>query len=194
MKRLAAAITLAIVLCTGTTFAHTVQATGTVTPLFAPQDDVEGAIVSEIDAARAEVLVQAYSFTSKAIAKAVVNAHKRGVKVLVVLDKSQRTEKYSAADFLANAGIETAIDDSHPIAHNKIVILDRATLIGGSYNYSSRARQNAENAMIFKNNPQLIELYVANFFDHKSHSVPYASRGKGGALNHLPGILGKLAR
>ena len=39
--------------------------------------------------------MQAYSFTSAPIAKALVEAHKRGVDVRVILDKSQRTEKYS---------------------------------------------------------------------------------------------------
>jgi hypothetical protein len=36
------------------------------------------------------------------IAKALLDAHKRGVQVQVILDKSQRNEKYSSADFLAN--------------------------------------------------------------------------------------------
>jgi hypothetical protein len=34
---------------------------------------------------------QAYSFTSVPIAKALLNAHKRGVKILVRVDKSNRT-------------------------------------------------------------------------------------------------------
>jgi len=59
--------------------------------------------------AQAGVLVQAYSFTSAPIAEALVKAHRRGVRVQVLLDKSQRTEKYSSADFLANAGISTKI-------------------------------------------------------------------------------------
>jgi hypothetical protein len=37
-------------------------------------------------------LVQAYSFTSAPIAKALVNAHKRALDVQAILDKSQRTE------------------------------------------------------------------------------------------------------
>jgi hypothetical protein len=34
-----------------------------------------------------------------------VDAKKRGVQVEAILVKSSRTEKYSATDFLANAGI-----------------------------------------------------------------------------------------
>jgi hypothetical protein len=59
------------------------------------------------------------SFTSALIAKAMINAHKRQGKVEVILDRSQRTKKNSPADFFANSGIATKIDDVHAIAHNK---------------------------------------------------------------------------
>src|ERR1035437_2220528 len=78
--------------------------------------------------AKQEILVQAYSFTSKPIAKALIDAHKRGIKIEAVLDKSQRKEKYTSADFIAHAGIPTYIDSAHAIAHNKIIIIDRSTL------------------------------------------------------------------
>lgn len=46
------------------------------------------------------------------------------VKINVILDKSQRTEQYSSADFIAHADIKVQIDDKHKIAHNKIMIID----------------------------------------------------------------------
>lgn len=48
--------------------------------------------------------LQAYAFTSAPIAKALVDAHKHGVEVVAVLDKSQKTEKYSSATFVLNEG------------------------------------------------------------------------------------------
>jgi hypothetical protein len=39
------------------------------------------------------------------------------VDVRVILDKSQRSERYSSADFLANSGIPTWIDTCCAIAH-----------------------------------------------------------------------------
>lgn len=56
------------------------------------------------------ILVQFYFFTSAPIAKALLDAHKRGVHVEAILDKSQRTEQYSSATFLANAGIPTYVE------------------------------------------------------------------------------------
>jgi hypothetical protein len=51
------------------------------------------------------------------------------VKVIAILDASNRTKKYSAADFSAHEGIETYIDSQHAVAHNKIIIIDGATVI-----------------------------------------------------------------
>jgi len=76
---------------------------------------------------------------SAPIAKALVDAHKRGVKVQAILDKSQRSEKYTSAIFLTNAGIPTFIDDRHAIAHNKIMIIDKAKVITGSFNFTKAA-------------------------------------------------------
>jgi len=87
------------------------------------------------------VLVQAYSFTFAPIAKALLNAHKRGIKVEVILDKSQRTQKYSSADFMANSGIPTKIDAVHAIAHNKVMVIDGETVITGSFNFTRAAEE-----------------------------------------------------
>jgi phosphatidylserine/phosphatidylglycerophosphate/cardiolipin synthase-like enzyme len=78
---------------------------------FSPNGGATAAVVHEVNAATDHILLQAYSFTSAPIAKALVDAHKRGVTVLAVLDKSNETKKYSAATFLVNAGIQTLIDD-----------------------------------------------------------------------------------
>ena len=72
---------------------------------FSPHGGCTEAIIKELNKAKNTILVQAYSFTSAPIAKALLDVHKRGVKVEVILDKSQRTQKYSSATFLFNAGI-----------------------------------------------------------------------------------------
>lgn len=127
--------------------------------------------------AKETVLVQAYSFTSAAIAAALVDAHKRGVKIQVLLDRSQRTEKYSSADFVAHAGISTLIDARHAIAHNKVMVIDGRTVITGSFNFTKAAEeQNAENLLLIQD-AALSEKYTANWHVHARHSEPYAGRG-----------------
>jgi phosphatidylserine/phosphatidylglycerophosphate/cardiolipin synthase-like enzyme len=141
---------------------------------FSPHGGCTDAIVKELGRARGEVLVQAYSFTSAPIAKALLDAHKRGVKVEVILDKSQRREKYSSSDFLANSGIPTQIDAKHAIAHNKVMIIDKEIVMTGSFNFTKAAEeQNAENLLIIRD-AQLASMYIKNWQEHDQHSEPYA--------------------
>ena len=143
---------------------------------FSPNGDCTESIVREINAAKSEILVQAYSFTSAPIAKALTDAFKRGVKVEAILDKSQRKEKYTAATFLANAGIPTYIDDKHAIAHNKIIIIDKETVITGSFNFTKAAEEkNAENVLVIKSK-ELAKEYMDNWYKHKEHSEKYEGR------------------
>ena len=143
---------------------------------FSPHRGCTEAIIRELAAARTDILVQAYSFTSAPIAKALLDAHKRGVRIEAILDKSQRGAKYSSATFLANSGIPTYIDESHAIAHNKIMIIDRATVITGSFNFTKAAEErNAENILILKS-PQLGSIYIENWSAHREHSERYQAR------------------
>ena len=106
-----------------------------------------------------------------------MDAKKRGVKMVVVLDKSQRREKYTSADFVAHAGIPTYIDDQHAIAHNKIKIIDRQTLITGSFNFTKAAEEKtAENLLVLKGNRLLVDRYVRNFEEHKGHLEVYVGK------------------
>jgi phosphatidylserine/phosphatidylglycerophosphate/cardiolipin synthase-like enzyme len=145
---------------------------------FSPKGGCTEAVVDALGKAKQMVLVQVYSFTSAPIAKALVDALKRGVKVTAVLDKSQETENYSSATFVANAGIPVFIDDKHKIAHNKIILIDEATIITGSFNFTKAAEENnAENLLIIEGKPKLMAAYQKNFSEHREQSHEYARDG-----------------
>jgi phosphatidylserine/phosphatidylglycerophosphate/cardiolipin synthase-like enzyme len=55
------------------------KSTGTIDVYFSPNGGCTEAIVKELNNAKTEILVQAYSFTSKPIAKALVDAKKRNI-------------------------------------------------------------------------------------------------------------------
>jgi phosphatidylserine/phosphatidylglycerophosphate/cardiolipin synthase-like enzyme len=137
---------------------------------FSPSGGCTEACVHEINNATESILVQAYSFTSKPIAKALVNAHNRGVKVAIILDKSQRTEKYTEMGTVVNAGIPTYIDSKHAIAHNKVMVIDAKVVITGSFNFTTSAEEhNAENMLVIRN-PDLAITYMKNWDAHLHHS------------------------
>lgn len=142
--------------------------------LFSPDGGCTEAIVDGLGKARTSIDVQAYSFTSAPIAEAVAKAFARGVKVRVVLDKSQRSERYTSATYLANHNVPTWIDTKHAIAHNKIILVDGRTIFTGSFNFTKSAEQkNAENLLMIEGDPKLYAQYLANFEEHLAHSEKY---------------------
>ncbi|MDM8335580.1 phospholipase D family nuclease [Wolbachia pipientis] len=146
------------------------------TVCFSPEEDCAVPIISEIDRSTESVLVQEYTFTLEAAAKALINAKKRGVDVKVILDKSQLYSKYSVINELFSSGIPVWIDYKPKIAHNKVIIVDNQKIITGSFNLSKGAeRGNAENLLIIEDYPELVQQYVKNWEARKSQSYQYAS-------------------
>lgn len=143
---------------------------GSVEVWFSPKGGCTDACVAVLNDARHTIYVQAYSFTSAPIAKALANARQRGVTVEAILDKSQRGERYTEADFIAHAGIPTYIDARHAIAHNKIMIVDGETIITGSFNFTKAAEENNAENMLVIHDASLAARYYRNWLDHKTHS------------------------
>jgi phosphatidylserine/phosphatidylglycerophosphate/cardiolipin synthase-like enzyme len=150
--------------------------------LFSPWDDIEAAVVASLRAARRQVLVQAYSFTSRPIARALIEAKARGVDVRVTADagETERIENGRIPE-LAAAGIAVFIEERYQSAHNKVMVIDAGTpggtVITGSFNWTFAAqRRNAENVLILRDQPALAERYRMNWERHRADARPYSSR------------------
>jgi len=153
------------------------QSSGELEVAFSPHGGCTALVVKVIDSARHSIRVLAYSFTSAPIARALVEAHKRGVDVRVVVDKSQKSARYTSATFIANAGIPTRIDFKHAIAHNKVIVVDGRTVEQGSFNYTRAAENNnAENVLVNWDNAKLAEVYLKDWKRHWEHSEAVAAR------------------
>jgi phosphatidylserine/phosphatidylglycerophosphate/cardiolipin synthase-like enzyme len=141
---------------------------------FSPHGGCTDAIVAELAAAKRTVRMQAYSMTSAPIAKALVDAAKRGVDVQVILDRSNvRQGQYSSATFLAHEGIATTIDAKHQIAHNKVIVVDGVVVLTGSFNFTKQAENaNAENLLVLRDR-QLATAYEANWKTHHDHAEAF---------------------
>jgi len=140
---------------------------------FTPGQDCTHQITDEIGKAEHSILVQAYGFTSKDIADALIAAKNRGVKVKVILDKSQRKQKYSLLHYIVETGIPVWIDTKPAIAHNKVMIIDGKEVITGSFNFTDAAqKRNAEN-VVFISDTKLAQEYIQNWKNREQQSIPY---------------------
>jgi phosphatidylserine/phosphatidylglycerophosphate/cardiolipin synthase-like enzyme len=139
--------------------------------------DCAGLVVAEIAAARRSLLVQAYNFTERHIVAAIIAAHARGVAVTVIVDKISAHQRGEGVSAVRAAGIAVFVDRRPRIAHNKVVVIDGATVITGSFNFSANAQCcNAENLLVVRS-PDLAAAYAANFARRKEVSEALARSG-----------------
>jgi|SRR5579863_2606273 len=145
---------------------------------FTPGGNCTDRIIDTIERAHTSIYVQAYSFTSAPIAKALLGAHRRGVRVEVILDRSNQRARYSSSDLLASRHIPTYIDAEHAIAHNKVMIIDQERVITGSFNFTKAAQEhNAENLLII-HDQALAQHYFENWEMHRKHSKAYEGKNR----------------
>jgi len=150
----------------------------TVKVCFTPAGNCTDAIVHEIKQAKTEVLVQAYSFTSRPIADAVTKVKEAGVAVEIILDLSDDFARNSASYVSSLKEIPIYLDAQHAIADNNIIIIDKATVVTGSFKFTDKAEgKNASNLLIIKSGT-LVAAYVDNWNQHKKHSVEYKKNGQ----------------
>lgn len=139
---------------------------------FTPAQACEGRIVSVIDKAKSEIRVQAYGFTSIPIIHALQRAAQRGVDVQALLDKVN-DKRYSGATLLERAGIPVWIDYQPAIAHNKVIVIDRREVVGGSFNYTKAAEtRNAEN-VTFITSAAVAARFLENWESRFKVSTPF---------------------
>jgi len=170
-----------IALAEATATAARSTATGSIEAAFTPGDRIDNLIIATIASAKHEVLVNAYSFTQRRIAGALVAARKRGVSVQVIADSQQAAAlPQNVLAELAKGGVAVWLDANYQAAHNKVVIVDAdsagATTITGSYNFTVAAQwHNAENVLILRDNRDVARAYRDNWLRLKAHATPWPS-------------------
>ncbi len=115
------------------------------------------AILKGIREAQREILVAAFVLTDREIVDALLGAKRRGVEVRVVLEARNLGD--SREEALLQGGIPVRKDANPYTLHHKVMVLDEAHVITGSYNFTFRAREvNNENLLVLKS-PSLAEAY-----------------------------------
>ena len=162
-----------------TTLKSATQRTPNVTSCFTPAEACASEIIEKIEHSKSEIRVQAFEFTSEPIAAALVDAHRRGIDVAVILDKSAESNvpyRHKDADLFAHSGIPVSVDFRPRIAHNKVMIVDRHIVITGSYNFTASAeRRNAEN-VTFIESKEVAARFLSNWNSRSRASRAYVER------------------
>ena len=145
------------------------------------------AIIHEIGNAQETVIVQAYSIKSRPILVALLDAHKRGVSVHVVLDARLRNLQGNSAKFLRDVCVPVVLDSEHLrvqyVPGHIVIVIDGEMIITGTFavSFAGEDREEPENLLIITGKPRLARAYVENIGEHSAHSKVY-----GGNRTKLP--------
>lgn len=146
---------------------------------FAPtgeRREIHDVLKRELKAARKEILVAVYSFTSQELAKALVDASKRGIGVRVLMDADQAQSDLTRpiVDLFEQGRLSFAEVDAAKAAkstnnrarfHHKFAVIDDRTVVTGSYNWTVQADEdNFENLVVIRD-PSLAKEYRHHFED-----------------------------
>jgi phosphatidylserine/phosphatidylglycerophosphate/cardiolipin synthase-like enzyme len=116
---------------------------------FSPQDDCPRRIQQLLSRAKISVEICVFTITDDRLSSAILDAHRRKVKVQIISDDDKSGDRGSDIDRLSAAGIDVRIDRSESHMHHKFAIFDRSLLLTGSYNWTrSAANRNEENFII----------------------------------------------
>ena len=140
--------------------------------LFNSNDDVVDEIIKSISTAKNEIYVMHFWFSWKPIADALINAHKRGVKVNVLTDQrslvkfmqdDEKTYSLSVPEYLFENGIKrVAIYFNKHLMHHKVIISDNVITLGSLNLFKQSINENREN-IIFIKNENICEFYKREF-------------------------------
>jgi len=132
---------------------------------FSPEGGIRDQIIKRINLSKSSIDIAVYSFTTGEIAQALVSAHRRGVKVRVIRDKVQSSNKHDENGFLKKNGIPVLIlsGKGRGLMHSKFAVFDVKEVLTGSYNWTENAEKfNYENA-VFIDDEKVINSFEKEF-------------------------------
>lgn len=131
--------------------------------IFESEGNARARIVELIEGAKSSVDFMAFVLTDDAIAKAIVAQHRAGINVRGVVEDRNTTSTGSNYKSMRRAGVDVLTDGNPYIMHHKVIIIDEAIVITGSYNFTnSAANYNDENVLII-HSPKVAAMFMDEF-------------------------------
>ncbi len=129
-------------------------------------------LAAAIDGVQATLDIAAFEMNNRPITDAIIRAHRRGVRVRMVVDNehgitvnAQNREDFEDTTLweILDAGVPIVDDDRSGLMHNKFMILDSTVVWTGSWNYTiNGSYRNNNNALVLRSR-RAVESYQGEF-------------------------------
>ncbi|ORZ13000.1 Phosphatidylserine/phosphatidylglycerophosphate/cardiolipin synthase [Lobosporangium transversale] len=121
-------------------------------------------LVKTLDDAKKSLDICVFTITDDQLAKAIIRAHERGVKVRIIADNDKAEDLGSDVHRLTDEhNIPSRLDNSPSHMHHKFAVIDDALVINGSYNWTKGARFDNRENLTLTNSPKAVQGFKAEF-------------------------------
>ncbi len=119
---------------------------------FSPQDrPIEKVVRPLVQSAKRRIDLAVFFLTHKTVVQDLIDAHRRGVSVRVILDATAAKNGYTKHEVLRAAGIPVKVEAWGGKMHAKGLAIDSQTVVGGSMNFTGAGeRSNDENTIVLR--------------------------------------------
>ena len=132
--------------------------------------NIHKVIIGRLEQAQSEIMAAIAWFTDREIFEVLCTKARSGIKVSVALIGDEINQGPGGLNFQklsTYGGMVTFLPPGtrdEPTMHHKFCVIDRSTVITGSYNWSQKARTNDENITVVTESTDFAEKYL-NVFD-----------------------------
>lgn len=130
---------------------------------FSPGEACRDKIVELMRSARRSVDICVFTITDNVVADAILDAHRRHVKVRIITDDDKSLDRGSDIDDLQRAGITVVTDHSENHMHHKFAVFDGRVMLTGSYNWTRSAAAYNEENIVVSHDPNLCATFTREF-------------------------------
>lgn len=127
---------------------------------FAPKDPITRRIVERVGAAASSVSFLAFSFTEDRIGDAMIARHAAGIPIRGVFESTGSRTRFSELGRLRGAGLDVLPDGNPYAMHHKLIVVDGATSIFGSFNFSANAADDNDENILFVDDVGLARAFL----------------------------------
>lgn len=129
-------------------------------------ENIRNQILEQLELAKSEILVAVYWFTNHELFNKLIEKKENGLNVQLIIHNDYINNRETGLSFQSfiDIGGEFYFSDSYNPMHNKFCVIDRKTVINGSYNWTYYAEnKNRENILIIENDSDISTKFKDEF-------------------------------
>jgi phosphatidylserine/phosphatidylglycerophosphate/cardiolipin synthase-like enzyme len=142
-------------------FLVALPASADVAPYFSPYDRCERVVLKELFSVQKTCLISCYGLTNQPIASRLIELHRKGITVIVCVDRTQAAGRSDQTRTLKAAGIPVLVKKTSPLEHNKLMVLDNERVITGSWNFSASADKQDNNLLVISHDAPTVQAFTS---------------------------------